>query len=333
MTESRKLTLIRVVSALLLLTVTVGMISYAEKMRVSKIKTSNSRLPYLYSDDEMNGVLMPQDTATDVFVQLGLYEKKYDIDAGFVDFCAENEQINLDGTFLTSLKSRLETGRYSDDIWEDLTGYTFSVLYDIYTGAIECGEVDVIGDVFDQNKTSIALFGMNDKTQDGSSLPFEGELSELLQKTDLIFEIAESDTSFFISGGLKFALCRSAESVADAKKVCDIVIAEAQTNEDAVALAHEGADVVFARSGETYAEYIGDCTVLFGVGEISSNNSLFATVTLAVGMDPIVRIYPCVCVDGRVVLADENTTAELIMSANSRSESAFIDETGRIKYK
>lgn len=332
MTESRKLALVRAVSAALLLLLTFCVIGYAEKMRILGIKTSNQRLPYLYSDDGMQGVLMPQDTATDVFVQLGLYDKKYDIDAGFVDFCAENEQINLDGTFLTAFKSRLETGRYSDEIWEALTGYTFSVLYDIYTGAIERGEVDVIGDVFDQNKTSVALFGINDEIADVSSLPFTGELSELLQKTDVIFN-AESETRFFVSGGLKFAFCRGAENVGDAKKVCDIVIAEAETELDAAALANAGANVVFVRSGETAAEYIGDCIVLYGIGEISGRSSIFATVTLAVGIDPIVRIYPCVASDGKTVLADETARAEVIMSANSLSSGAIIDETGRIKYK
>lgn len=332
MTESRKLALVRAVSAVLLLALTVGVISYAEKMRILKIKTSNSRLPYLYSDEEMQGVLMPQDTATDIFVQLGLYDKKYDIDAEFVDFCAENEQINLDGTFLTALKSRLESGRYSDDVWESLTGYTFSVLYDIYTGAVERGEVDVIGDVFDQNKTSVSLFGMSDRTSDTSTFPFAGELAELVQKTNVIFEVG-SGTRFFISGGLKFAFCRDAENVTEAKKVCDIVIAESQTETDAAIFAEVGADVVFVTSGNTRAEYIGDCTVLYGVGEISSQSSMLATVTLAVGMDPIVRLYPCVLSDGKAVLADENARAELIAAANALSETAVIDENGRIKYK
>ncbi len=331
MTESAKTRLVRAVSVVLLIAVTLGAIVISEKRRTENIKTNNSPLPYLYSDNGMEFVSMPQGTATDVFVNLSLYEKKYDIDVGFIDFCAESETINPDGNFLTMLKSRLESGRYSDDIWEDLTGYTFSVLYDVYSGAVERDEVTVIGDVLDLHKTTLAFFGAS-KPSDFDGDEFEGSLAELFGGTDLTFDVGE-DARFFISGGLKFAICRGVEAALNAKKSCDFVIAEAETETEAAELAAVGADVVISKNGEAKAEYIGDCVVFFGAGELFDENAVFIAVTLAVGMDPIVRLYPVQASDGKFRLADENATADFISKTNLRSENAKIDENGRIKYR
>lgn len=318
MTESGKIRLIRWTSAVLLVAVTAALMICECKMRMRAIETTNPELSYLYSDMEMDPVGMPQDNETDVFVKLGLFDKKYDIDVGFVEFCAKDERINPDGTFLVSFKSRLDAMRYDDEVWADLTGYTFSVLYDIYTGAAYGGGVSVIGDVFDQDKTTVAVLGADTAS---------GELAEMIGAADVTFAGAETPT-YYISGGLKFAFCTDAGAVADAKAVSDIVIAEAQTYADAPAFVDAGADFVFTRSGETCVEYVGDCVAVYGF-----DGSVFVTVTLAVGIDPIVRIYPCVTADGTAVLADETTAKSVIDALNSRSLSAKIDENGRVRYK
>lgn len=317
MTEPVKIRLIRWSAVVLLVSVTAGLMLLSYKMRISAIETSNPELSYLYSDMEMDPVGMPQDNETDVFVKLGLFDKKYDIDVGFVEFCESDERINPDGTFLVSLKSRLDAMRYDDELWADLTGYTFSVLYDIYTGAAYKDGINVIGDVFGQNKTTVAVFGGS-----GAS----DELLEMLTDADVRF--SSDGTEFYISGGLKFAFCADADAVASAKAVSDIVIAEAETEIKVGELAASGADVVFTSSGETCVEYVGDSVALYGIGD-----SVLVTVTLAVGMDPIVRVYPCVNSDGTASLADDVTAKAVIEAVNARSSSAKIDENGRVRYK
>lgn len=318
MTESVRIRLVRGCAVLLLLLATGGLMMLSHRMRIMAIETGNPELSYLYSDAEMEPVGMPQDNETDVFVKLGLYDKKYDIDVGFVEFCANDERINPDGTFLVSFKSRLDAGRYDDDIWADLTGYTFSALYDIYTGAYS-GGVNVLGDLFDQHKTTVSVVGL--PGEDGT-----------LTAYDLRFDVLDG-VKFYLSGGLKFALCGKDSDVAAAKAVCDIVIAEADTEDGAKALADAGADVVFTESGETHVEYEGDTVAVYGIVGEGDGNGLFVTVTLAVGIDPIVRVYPCESADGTVVLCDEKTSAALLADINERSESAKTDDGGRVRYK
>ncbi len=318
MTESKKYHLVRGTAAALLLCVTVTVIAVAKGIRIRAIDRSNPSMPYLYSDMEMEPVGMPQDSETDVFIKLDAFDKKYNIDVGFVDFCASEERINANGTFLGELRSRLDANRYSDEMWADLTGYTFSVLHDLYTGAAlsEDSDVCVLGDAFDQNKTVISIL-------DGVPLD---ELFSMTESESLRLD-AVGGVKYFISGGLKFAVCGADADIAGAKAVSDAVIAEAMSASDADALAAAGADVIFIRTGEMRTEYIGDTVVICGT------ESLYVSVTLAVGIDPIVRVYPTVKVGEGVSLADAEASAVAIADANNRSDSAYIDENGRLRRK
>ncbi len=315
MTEAKKLKLIRVLAVVILLSVTLTAALAVYGARIRAIDRRSPALRYLYSDSEMEPVKIPQDNETDIFVKLGQFDKKYDIDVGFVEFCSSDERINPSGVFLQSFKTRLDLGRYDDDIWADLTGYTFSVLYDIFVGVSD--DTSVIGDVFDQNKTVISFF-------DGESA---GELSDMIAESGVRFEVGE-EPKYFISGGLKFALCTAEDDIAAVKAVCDTVIVEADAEFDPVSLANAGADIVLVRSGETGVEYIGDTVAVYGL-----TDELYMSVTLAVGIDPIVRLYPTVLTEGGRTLCDPQAAKAVYEAINGRSDSAKIDENGRVRYK
>ncbi len=311
MTVARTNAIVRAVAVVLLFATTLCVMLLSRERQMKAIKTENPEMQYVYSDEGLSPVGMPEDSGTDVFVKLGLYDKKYDIDAGFVDFCAEDERINADGNFLTSLKSRLDAGDYDDDIWAELTGYTFSVLYDLYTGA----PTEIIGDPFDQNKTVISVF-------DGVAA---GELTEMLANATLGFD-APALTELYISGGLKFAFCGDADGITEAKSISDIVIARVDAA-DANAAADAGADVILVAADEPRIEYAGDAVVLYGT------DGMYVSVTLAVGIAPIVRVYPIAETDGSTELMNADSAKAVYDAINSRSESARLDENGRVRYK
>lgn len=110
--------------------------------------------------DVLDRVPSPSTIEDEIFALLPKSGMKYSIDTGFLTFCAENPNINTDGMFLQMALTRLETNGYDDSMWEDLTGYTFSVLYDIYTGAAEEQDnIHVVGELYYPRKITFAFAG------------------------------------------------------------------------------------------------------------------------------------------------------------------------------
>ena len=155
-----RILLLRTASVLLLLAVSAAAVLFMQRERVGGIYTSAEPLEYGYSDDEMPRVDEIADSEYNLFLELRAADKKYDIDDGFIRFCADDENINSDGMLLSSCADYLKTSGYDDEMWETLTGYTFSVLYDLYTGAAySAPDITVAGDIYYRHKTTLAFAG------------------------------------------------------------------------------------------------------------------------------------------------------------------------------
>lgn len=351
MTTETKIKLLRSISILLLMTTLFGVMMLSRGERFRKIVTVNPRLEYIYSDDEMIIDDLPSDEGYDIYAMIRDADKKYEIDDDFLKFCAENENISPSNRLLSDCIARIESRGYDDEMWEELTGYTFSVLYDIYTGdAFEGGEVSVIGDVYTAKKTVISLFGGGY----GGIIPNgigAGTVSssDLVLFTDNVVNGGESEvTEYYISGGLKFAVVYTSgmndvEAVAKAKKRSDFVIAMIQgkkSDEDIadieVAAAENGADlIVFAECDSSkFSGILGyistdtsDVPVVYGIfGE--GENAAYMTFSLTVGVSPILRCYP-LSYDGEP-LSDEEMLAEAA-KRNGRYGSAVIADGYRVR--
>lgn len=357
MTTETKIKLLRLVSLVLLLTTLLGVMMLSRRERFRKIVTVNPRLEYIYSDDEMIIDDLPSDEGYDIYAMIRDADKKYEIDDDFLKFCAENENISPSNRLLSDCIARIESRGYDDEMWEELTGYTFSVLYDIYTGnAFEGGEVSVIGDVYTAKKTVISLFGSGY----GGIIP-NGIGAGTVSSSDLVLFTDDNIngnanvngggsevTEYYISGGLKFAIVytsgvNDAEAVAEAKKRSDFVIAmiqgeksDADIADIEVKAAENGADlIVFTECASSKLSGIlgyvsmDDSAVpvvygIFGEGE----NAAYMTFSLTVGVSPILRCYP-LSYDGEP-LSEEKMLAEAA-KRNGRYGSAVIADGYRVR--
>lgn len=156
----------RAAACLLLLALTVAIVAVSWYTKMMSIRTALPPLENIPSDNEMSIHITYTGSDDDVRDAILASVKKYDIDRGFIDFCAENKAISPGGDFFASCRRYLSSGGYRDEMWETLTGYTFSVLYDIYTGRIEDESVTVLGDLYTTHKTTLAFTGTVDATHD-----------------------------------------------------------------------------------------------------------------------------------------------------------------------
>lgn len=348
MTTETKIKLVRSASLVLLLSVLFGVMMLSRRERFRKIVTVNPRLEYIYSDDEMIIADLPSDEGYDIYAMIRDADKKYEIDDDFLKFCAENENISPSNRLLSDCIARIESRGYDDEMWEELTGYTFSVLYDIYTGdAFEGVEVSVIGDLYTPKKTVISLFGGGY----GGIIP-NGIGAGTVSSSDLILftdDVVNGDdgdaVEYYISGGLKFAVVYTsdADAVAEAKKRSDFVIAmirgeksDADIADVEVNAAENGADlIVFAECASSKLSgslgYVStetsDVPVVYGIfGD--GENAAYMTFSLTVGVSPILRCYP-LSYDGEP-LSEEEMLAEAA-KRNGRYISAVIADGNRVR--
>ena len=159
MRTRREIRSTRVAACLLLLLLTVAVVAVSWHTKMMSITTSLPPLPNIPSDDELSLHITYTGSDNDVRDAILEADKKYDIDRGFIDFCANNDAISPDGDFFTLCRRYLDSVGYRDEMWETLTGYTFSVLYDIYTGRIDSENVTVLGDLYAHRKTTLAFTG------------------------------------------------------------------------------------------------------------------------------------------------------------------------------
>lgn len=308
-----------------MLILVIGLILISEYAKIRAIVTTNPTLPYEYSDDELIMDALPQDEGYDIYAMIRDADKKYDIDDGFLHFCAENENIDPLGTFTSTCLSWIESMGYDDGMWEDLTGYTFSVLYDLYTGAALSGgdgDIKVLGDVYVTKKTVILLMG------DGCGGIIPDGIGAHAKEDITVFSdgaAEEKDVEYYISGGLKFAVVyidadtdtvTSASAVSIARSVSDVVIAVVKNGsaEDAAptGFISAGADLVVYSVGDGTLEYVtseGDAVpVINGISQ-KGEGAAYMTLSLTVGVKPILRYYP-LSPDGEP-LTEEEMMAEI----------------------
>ena len=211
----REQNIVRAVAALLLLALTAVTVAAAWRTEMEGITSSLSPLTGVPSDDEMQSVAKYDDTGDSIYDIIESADKKYDVDRGFLDFCVGNKNINRDGTLLAACKRYLDSRGYRDDMWETLTGYTFSVLYDIYKGNLTSPNVTVLGDVYDQKKTTLAFTGDVNLSYDWYNMEhfrnaggkvenvFSADLLDMMRKADLLLvnnEFSISDRGSPLSG-------------------------------------------------------------------------------------------------------------------------------------
>ncbi len=334
MNTKEKILYTRIISAVLLLFLTVAAVLYMNRVRELSIKTVNDVLPYVYSDDELGKLPVPEDDGADILLIIADADKKYDIGEEFLNFCVSHENINSNGNLLSAVKRRIESSGYSDNIWADMTGYTFSVLYDIYTGAAFGDGVTLLTDVYDQRKTTVMI-----TADEADKVAMSDSLADTFDAADLaVSGNGDAAVNTYISGGVKFAVAvgEDADAVASAKAVCDFVIAVTKDGEFAESAAMAGADAVFVTDKEAVdadVEYHLGVPVVYGISPLGSDGGEYMTVTMTVGVAPILRYYSCAVKDGVAteLTGDELTAA--ILDINERSESATVDDDGRIKNK
>lgn len=159
MNTKRDISATRAVAIILLAVLTVILISTSFNAKMKDIVTSLRPLAGAQGNVSLRQHLTYEDTGEDVYDVILEADKKYDIDRGFIKFCANSDTLYPDGDFLSACRRYITQNGYNDEMWETLTGITFSVLYDIYTGRISDGSVTVLGDVYDVGKTTLAFTG------------------------------------------------------------------------------------------------------------------------------------------------------------------------------
>ncbi len=315
---------IRLISVTTLVFLSLAVVICADAVARRSVDKTRKTLQYVYSDEPLENKAMPEDPVADILFAIGTADKKYDVSEDFLLFCANDKNINADGRFLAFAKTMFELMGYSDELWMDLTGYGFSVLYDLYTGAAENGDVEVLGNVYDQHKTVIAV------SFDG------GNFSNIAGDTDISLGYCEDGVRYVISGGLKFALCVDAESDAliEAEASSDVMLAYTDRNsvEDAILA---GADAVFVADGECepYIDAEDGVFVVYGMRSTETSGAAVLTVSVSAGVDPVLRYYPVIVVDGDITLPDEGELSILLEKTNSRSDTAVIGDDFRVKRK
>ncbi len=160
MTGKREIILTRAVAAVLLIALAAATVAVSYRTAMNGIVNSLTPLAGAPSDNELMVRPLYTDTGEDIYdAILEATDKKYDIDRGFIDFCAKNERLFPNGGFTEVCRRYLSTTGYRDEMWEALTGLSFSVLYDIYKGRTNDENVTVLGDVYDPHKTTLAFTG------------------------------------------------------------------------------------------------------------------------------------------------------------------------------
>lgn len=350
MNETKKLKLMRCASALILLSLTLILIFITESRAIRSMSFANPALDATPSDDEMYQAPQPDadsDTVTEMILSA---DKKYDIDSGFIDFCVNDEHINSDGQLLSNIIYYMNSSGYRDDMWGELTGYSFSVLYDIYTGAVsvESGDpqITLIGDLYDKSTTTIAAVGIG---SEGEGL-LSDEVYALLRSADyhvLCGDLDAEGTEYIISGGMKIALCSAdtqggafADMTKAAAACSDYVIAIADLSgaaaEDAVkAMIDAGADIVIgygagAESSFTLEYYGGSLIANVTAGAFDAG---VLTVSISVETRAVYKLYPCALSDGELYLAVGDALTSIIEEINDLSSTASLSEKLRIEQK
>lgn len=318
MNARREAALTRAVAAVLLVALAAAAVFAAAGLRSRSVVRSLPPLAHAPSDNEMPTRAQYSDTGEDVFGAILEGDSKYPLDRGFLDFCIKNGALFPDGGFETSARRYLSSSHYRDEMWESLTGITLSVLYDIYTGKIDSPGVTVLGDPTDAHKTTLAVTGD----------PITQQIKTALGAADVYLDAsAPTETRYYISGGMKFAIC-SPDDVEAACANADCVVAVADSA-DAAAAAAAGADIIFARGPLSAPEYIDGTPIIYGLGAPGDELSAAVTVSFAVGITPVVRLYPCT--GGKLLSGDAADTA--VASLTAQSATAFIDGDNRIKEK
>ncbi len=308
---------IRIASLALLLALALALVVCSAISSRRSADTSGNPLSYGYPDKPLENKVMPDDYVSDILFAIGDAGSKYEVGEDFLLFCDGNENINTDGRFLYFAKTMIELMGYSDDIWGDVAGYGFSVLYDLYTGAAEDGSIEVLGDVYDQHKTVV-------------SVSFDGaDHRDVTGDADLFLGFGEEGVRFVISGGVKMALavCADREALAAAEASSDVLLVCTDADGvDAALLA--GADAVFVADSECepHVEAVGGVFVIYGVRSADLADAPVLTVSVSAGIDPVVRYYP-------IAAADEAEAAAMIDAVNSRSDTALIGYDFKVKRK
>ncbi|MCD7944496.1 MAG: CapA family protein [Clostridia bacterium] len=159
-----KIKFTRIAAFFLLLFFTLILIFVTESRAVRSISFAISTLTADPSDEEMYQAQQPDEDSENVTSIILAADKKYDIDAGFIEFCINDENINTDGQLLSNIIYYIGSSGYRDDMWGELTGLSFSVLYDIYTGAAAADSsgdpsITVFGDLYESSTTTISFAG------------------------------------------------------------------------------------------------------------------------------------------------------------------------------
>ena len=308
MTGRREAALTRAVAAVLLVALAFTAVFSLRPRAASAFLSPMEDSP---ADSALPGGIRYSDTDAFVYDSILEADSKFPLDRGFIKFCSENARLFPDGGFSAAARRYISASGYSDRMWEVLTGITLPVLYDIYKGA-DAG-VTFLGDVYDTHKTVVAVAST-------AALPAADGSADvtLTPDTDGV-----PDARYYISGGIKFAVC-PASAAEDAAARADAVLAVADGADSAAVAAASGADVVICRGPSAAPEYIGGTPVIYGPGD-----GAVITVTFAVGITPVVRLFPCS--GGRLLSGSDadGTVADL----NTRSATAYIDGDNRIREK
>lgn len=315
---------IRLISVTLLAVISLAVVICADVTARRSVDRTRKTLQYGYSDEPLENKAMPDDPVADILFAIDSADKKYDVSEDFLLFCANDKNINTDGRFLTFAKTMFELMEYSDELWMDLTGYGFSVLYDLYTGAAVNGDVEVLGNVYDQHKTVIAV------SFDG------GDYGDIIGDAGITLGCCEDGVRYVISGGVKLALCVGAESDAliEAEASSDVMLAYTDRNsvEDAILA---GADAVFVADSECepYIDAEDGVFVVYGMRSTETSGAAVVTVSVSAGVDPVLRYYPVIAVDGEIMLPDGAAMASILELLNARSDTAVVGDDFRVKRK
>ena len=172
-------------------------IFFTWRAQMMSIITHLSSMPYSFSDDELEHRLSASQAAENVYVAVMNADKKYDVGNDFLDFLFDDSNINASGDLSDSIRRYIDQNGYDDDMWGKLTGYSFSVLYDMYTGAAYDGSIHIIGDIYAQKTTSLAFGGDVNLSADWYNMAryreigiegcFSDELLKMTNDADIMF--------------------------------------------------------------------------------------------------------------------------------------------------
>ena len=159
MNKKAKRALSRAGSIAVMLAAALTVVAFSWRHDMMALATGVRPMENKYSDNELI-VHVDKSHASGGAVDVILAaDKKYDVGRDFIDFVTTDKQINPDGRLMSSIERYISANGYRHEMWQTLTGLTFSVLYDIYTGAAGSA-VPVLGDgVYSQRSTTIAFTG------------------------------------------------------------------------------------------------------------------------------------------------------------------------------